>query len=494
MKTKFKLIILSIVALVATMVGCESLEVENPNTPDLGKTLGEPSEYIDLIDGAFLTLWRATELNDPHWGLSITAQVMTSSFGNWGGWDLGRIPREAIQNNLNYTYRDMLEWPWNQLNATIGTANSILSLIEEGAKIEILVDGQLVDRTNETIAKAKALQGIAAGHVSLIFDQGFMIDESTPAEALLEPQLNGHRDVTEFAKEKLYQAIQISESNDFSVNVFNGISMTSSEFAQLLRTYIARLEVYKARNATEVTSSVDWNEVLTLTNDAFDRDFAPIGDGGINWWNRIKIQGQDGGWARISQRLLNMMDDRFVYPWPNGVATIGFNPVGDENDEPKDRRIATDFAYAGQAPFPAARGYYFYSEFRYQRFEPYRTSGFSSEMMHIPTSEVDLLRAEALVRTGGSKAAAADLINRTRVNRGGLEAITAGQSDADFYYAITYERLVELGWTAAGVGFYSRRIATSPELLPEPGTIEHFPVPARELNILGLPLYTTGGI
>ena len=113
--------------------------------------------------------------------------------------------------------------------------------------------------------------------------------------------------------------------------------------------------------------------------------------------------------------------------------------------------------------------------------------------MPTPVAEKDLLRAEALVRTGGSRDEAAELINRTRVARGGLTPLTGGDSDEDLLYAIYYERLVELGWGGGGTGYFVRRMTTVPELLPEPGMIEHLPVPARELNILGLDVYTFGG-
>lgn len=458
--------------------GCETLDVDNPNAPSAEMALENPNEYLDIIEGNFLTLWQATELDDPHWGLSVTAQVMTSSHGNWAAWDLGRIPREPVQNNLNYAYRTLYEDPFSRLNSSLASVNDPMRIISEGTRV--IIEGQ--DRTEEALAKGKAIQGWAMAYMGLFFDQGYAVDEnSDPATIELKP----YSEVIDFAKVKLSEAIALSENNSFTVTGFNGLSISSADFAKLLRTILAKAEAYKSRNAEQTTSVVDWNEVLTLTEDGIDQDFAPVGDGNF-WWSRVKIQGQDPVWARVSQRILKMMDDRFVYPWPNNVTIM--DPI----EDPADNRINTDFTYSGSPAFQVARGYYFFSSYTYSRYQEYRAT-LQEPMMHTPVAEKDLLRAEALVRTGGSRDEAAELINRTRVARGGLTPLTGGDSDEDLLYGIYYERLVELGWGGGGTGYFVRRMTTVPELLPEPGMIEHLPVPARELNILGLDVYTFGG-
>jgi hypothetical protein len=106
-----------------------------------------------------------------------------------------------------------------------------------------------------------------------------------------------------------------------------------------------------------------------------------------------------------------------------------------------------------------------------------------------------LMRAEALVRTNGSKAQAATLINKTRVTRGGLAPLTGAESNDVLLAAIIYEQLVELGWTNLhSNGYFFRRATTLPSMQLQPGTIPHLPVPAQELNVLGLPEYSFGGV
>jgi SusD family. len=124
-------------------------------------------------------------------------------------------------------------------------------------------------------------------------------------------------------------------------------------------------------------------------------------------------------------------------------------------------------------------------------------------------AENDLLIAEALVRTGGDKARAATLINKTRVGRGGLDPLTGASSNNDLLAAIFYERDIELMNTGAGQAWFDRR-RIDPSLtyngLPigntwafrggsglQKGTPRHLPVPAKELETLGIPVYTYGG-
>ena len=468
-------------ALVVGFTGCEDLEVENLNNPDRSKILENPAEYIQIIEGQYATWWNGTEKSDPHWGLQVAGEQMTSSWGNWAAQDLGTIPRIQLENTLTYARRAVMTTPWYNLNAALAGTNDVMRFITV-ENIPVIVDG--VDRTQEAIALGKGLQGLALGSLGLLFDQAFAVDETSDIEAGIT--MVPYDQVISLARQKLNEAIQIASTNSFNVRIFNNIGWTSAQFAQYLRTQSAKLEALSSRNASETTSSTNWAEILQLTNAGIQAPVNVLGDGGIVWWNRIKIQGQDAGWAFVSSRVINMMDNRMPYPWPDGVNSL---PVP---SDPRDRRMTTDFRTSAP-PFQAARGYYFFSMYYYQRFQSYRAN-LNTEMVHMLVADNDLLRAEALVRTNGSKAQAAELINKTRVTRGGLAPLTGAESNDVLLAAILYEELVELGWTNLhSNGFFYRRATTvgSQQLLP--GTIPHMPVPAQELNVLGLPEYSFGG-
>lgn len=111
-------------------------------------------------------------------------------------------------------------------------------------------------------------------------------------------------------------------------------------------------------------------------------------------------------------------------------------------------------------------------------------------MIDIKVTEMDLTIAEGLLRTGGSKQTVADLINKTRVTRGKLPPISASESTDELTKWLRYEKLIETMSTGGGLQWFDRR--GWGELVP--GTLLHFPIPARELQLLGLSVYTFGGV
>ena len=98
---------------------------------------------------------------------------------------------------------------------------------------------------------------------------------------------------------------------------------------------------------------------------------------------------------------------------------------------------------------------------------------------------------------------------KTRVGRGGLTPLTGASSTNDLLAAIFYERDIELMNSGAGQAWFDRRridASLTYNGLPigntwgfrggsglQKGTPRHLPVPAKELEVLGVPVYTFGG-
>lgn len=487
-----KLFLFATVLSMGILASCEDLEVENFNSPNQSAVLGTPNDFPALIDGQFGTLWQGLQLSQPNFPISVMAQGPSMSWGNWGSRDLGTIPRAAMQNTLNYSNRGLFTAGWNGLYAALSTTTTALRIVaEENATI---VNSNGVDVTAQTVANGKFIQGMALGYLSLLYDQAYIIDENTDLSTL---DFSPYGDVNDAAITKLNEAAAaFAADGSMTMTGWFGLTFTGTQAANLIRGFIAKFEAAQARNTTEA-SAVDWNVVLT--NSANGIDLAPVGDGGNTWWHRLLIQGQDAGWARVSQKVIKMMNPNksntdVPYPWPDGVNSLP------KITSPDDARVDLDFTYTGSNDFSAARGYYFYSNYDYSRYEAYR-AGFTEPMMFLSADEVDLLRAEALIRTGGNKITAAGLINNTRVGRGGLTPLTGLESDADLLNAILYERIVEFTWHGScNIWFYRRMMtpsgntdATNVYFL-EPATARHLPVPAAELTIFGKPLYTFGGV
>lgn len=480
-----------------TITSCEDLEVENLNEKNSADIFSDPTAFPSVVDGAFLVWWQAIQLSTPNMPMSVYAQTLSSSWGNWGMRDLGTIPRSPIQNTLTYNNRAFMSTPWNRLNQSLAQVNTLLRVMNDGFGGTI-DDGNGNDLTNQVLANAKLAQGLTLGTMGLMFDQAFVSDETVAELDLLTLELQPYTAVIAAAVTKLEEAAAIFDGDNSTTHTgINGLGYNNVEAARFARSYAAKLLAYSSRNAAETVAN-DWTRILALTSNTVSNDISPAGDG-VFWWTRILIQGQIPLWTRVSQRVINMMEGgtgsgtttdvnnaTAPYPWPDGTNSLP------EIAAPRDARIASDFGYNSGVQFAADRGYYFWSSYNYKRYDSYLVANLGP-MPHLTVEEIGMIRAEALIRTGGSKTEAASLINATRVTRGQLPALTGGESDADMLNEVSYERLVEFAWAGALNGWYFRRITTNPAHQLQPGTAQQLPIPAQELEILGLDVYTFGG-
>lgn len=494
----FKRVGLLITGMAVVLSSCEDLEVENLNELDASAVYADPNSFQGVVDGGFLTWWQSIQLNTPNMPISVAAQTLSSSWGNWGMQDLGTIPRAPIQNTVTYNNRGFMTTPWYDLNSALAQSNTILRVIQDEFDGTI-VDEDDVDITNQVTANAKMLQGLTLGWLGLIFDQAFVVDESFTTEELVQLSLSPYDDVIEAGVSKLVEAASIFEGDpSTSHSAINGLNYDNQEAAEFCRAYAAKLLAYKARNAAE-TSSNDWNRILTLANGGTTEDISPAGDGSF-WWTRILIQGQFPLWTRVSQRVINMMEGgtggpntadpdhpTAPYPWPDGESTLP------EIENPRDARINKYYQYNTGVQFQSSRGYYFFSSYNFYKYPGYLTA-YLGPMPHLTVDEQNLIKAEAIVRTGGNKLTAAQYINNTRVDNGELAPLTGLESDDELLEAIYYERLVEFPWDGALNGWFYRRMTTVDQYKLQPGTPEQLPVPAQELEILGVNVYTFGGV
>ncbi|MFQ5675669.1 MAG: hypothetical protein ACE5G1_07220, partial [bacterium] len=154
----------------------------------------------------------------------------------------------------------------------------------------------------------------------------------------------------------------------------------------------------------------------------------------------------------------------------------------------------------GATTYPG--GKYQRSRYGHDVFFDYRfvTSAGSQSILY-RTQESDFLIAEGLLHTNGDPAAVSAILDKTHVTNGGY-ASTVGipvgtiNDDPDpkpanrtLWSVLKYEKIIEILGTSSGLEFFEKRgwgDLTSKTLL-------HFPVPAKDLETLQLPIYTHGG-
>ena len=496
-------------ALALLLGACQELTVTNPNEPDRDRATRQPAATESFVSSSFRTWWRRAGHDDyPSWAFSTMAQEITSGFADFGQLELSAEPRSSWNNSPVNARNQVSEGPWYDLYAAISAATDGAAAIENG----LVITDQ--ERTDRTLAFAKFMQGISHGYLGLYFDSAFVVDESLQLDTITEPQLRRYPEVIAASIAMLDSAIAIATGASFSFPQDNWMftDMSAAEFVRLANSFVARLMVYSARTRTE-RAAVDWTEVIRRIDNGITEDFAPIAQPDILWhdWQRlvarVRNAARPSDFGRPSYWLIGPADST------NGFVNWVATPVADRvafQMRTKDRRIqgttgpASPGSYVGfnqNNIFTASRGTYRFSWYFFRRYG----TGDSWQSGPVPAmlvSEMNLLKAEGLLRAGDAQGAA-NLINITRVANGQLPPVTVdGPPDApgcvprklsgacgSLWDALRYEKRMEGLGVSGVIAFFDAR---GWQTLPE-NTILHLPVPGAELAVLQRPLYTYGG-
>ena len=343
----------------------------------------------------------------------------------------------------------------------------------------------IVDQPERAQAVAYFVQGACLGSIGMAYDQGFVVTDNTDltGEILFVP----YDVMIDSAVAIMDKAIKICEDNTFSIPqawLPMAAEYTDVEFGALANTMAAKLLTYKSRNSTQNAAN-DWASIRDYALKGITFDYSPIMDD-ISWWDYFKVYPCYGGWGRIDMRVINMMDPS-MDPW--------FPASGDIADLPNsgiatsvDDRLVSDFEYMATQDFAAERGIYHFTTYRYKRYDYYLAT-WAEPVPVIRKTENDMLLAEAYVRTGNLSAAALILndASNSRKDRGNLADVAA--NEAALLDAIYYEKTIEGILTGECVDFYDMRRRD----MLQAGTFLHLPVPAQQLQVMGMPFYTFGG-
>ncbi|MBX9928964.1 MAG: hypothetical protein K2X99_08625 [Gemmatimonadaceae bacterium] len=503
---------LGLVAALA-VTGCKSLDIQNPNAPDAKRALSDPAAIEAVGAGALRTWFNTYELMWTGGTLSPMAQTFTASWNNFNMNFYSSIDADgtrnsrAWQNDPAQAGRTNIERGWEGYYSAISSATDALRAVRVN---KVVVNTAADTKRLETIS-VLAL-GMALGEVALNYDKGYIVDETVDLGAL---QYSNRKQLRDAAVAKLTEAAALATANSFTTPTgwTNGFSYTNTQIAQLANTYAAKVLAYYPRSAAE-NAQVNWAQVLTFASrgisstTSFDLVFQ--GDGCVAWCHEILTWFDAMDTGRVHTRVASMLDpvtQRTPWPDPTGNGKpnsadkrLGDGSFGDASivtgfgTYPKTANAGTDFAWSSQANFRPSRGQYHQSNIGHIRYDltgKQDLNGIYSGFGPAPAilaAENNLLWAEALIRTGGSLDLAAQLINRTRVTRGGLPAATAADGAAGLTARLSYEQEIEL-LGLGSVPYYNRRRVDG--LVT--GTPREMPVPAKELGVKGEAFYTWGG-
>ena len=464
-------------ALVVTSA-CGNLDVTNPNAPDVKRALATPEDVRSLANSSLNRWYLTSTAVEPALMFGVTADVLTANFGNFGMRFNNLEPRIPYNNTTTGSDFATAESPWYGEYAALGAANDALRAIKGGVALPTAA------ATNRAIGAASLTQALALTDIALEFDKAFILDEAT--DPAVKQQLSDYKAVTAAALTKWDALITFltGKTLDWSEegNILPGVTLTATTMKQIANTMAARLTVYSARTKAE-GDATNWAKVLTYARGGITTDFAVTGDYNT-WWADFLTYADYGPWISTDMRIIKKMDPtqpaKYTGTLPPKATSL-------------DARLTTDWTYRGGVVGQAARGVYMQSPWYHTRYDYYSWASDNPQVGPAPyvlAAENDLLIAEALVRTGGSKTEAASLINKTRVGRGHLAPISASATNQEFLDAILYERDIELMNTGPGLPLYDHRRFDDLQA----GTLRHLPVPAKELEVLQLPLYSFGGV
>ena len=457
---------------------CADMDVENLNSPDTKRVFENADDLAEVAGSAYRTIINASlTYFSPALGLATMADQLTSSWGGPGIFDLSREPRVQFNNSISYSYNYIHKNYWQSVNYALSQVNDVLIQIGEGAII--------VDATTTEMVRAWCyfIQGVAHGHIAMIMQKGFIVDETTNLETL---EWKTYIEIGDSALSYLDKCIVACAMNDFILpdSWIRGHIQTSEELAQLANFYAAKFLLSNPRNAAE-NDAVDWNSVKRYAQNGLNEDFLYYFDGYGIWSHRLMQFSHKEGWFRVDNRIINLMDPDYPSRW-----NIDGTPPFPQQATSDDARPESDFRWDSQIPFTPMRGYYHFSYYGYYRYPTgIACQSFCLDIAMYPKAENDLMLAEALLRTGDKSGAIAIINAGTRVTRGGLSPLDAGALDEEVLEAIYYERTIELFSHSMGTEFFDMRRRN----YLQPGTILHFPIPAIELENLGEAYYTLGG-
>jgi hypothetical protein len=527
------------------MTACHG-DVVNPNDPDRARATVNPSDVEAFIGGLYYPSFHnamntSLAINTFAHGSSVFTATLAGSQDQQQYEEI--MEPRRIHNNAAHISQSVGPHGPRNFWAAIGRVQSIaydgLQILDEGMQI---MEGN-TDVTPRARAFAKFMQGWAWGYAALIFDRIHVVPETVPMPQ--DPQgvldlsvssLTAYPEAIEAAVAALQEAVQIAQANP-SVVSYPAISsselwfgsttpISNQQFIGMANSLSARLLILAARTPQE-RAQVDWNRILQLTANGVTQDFRTQLNSTRTNTLLLRIQrntttGTDN--ARLNYRAIGPADQSGAYQaWINA-------PV-EERDRfdivTPDRRITgptptSNGAYvayrADNNGFLQHRGTSLFSGYQWIRhmvrnnLTGNNTGNNTGFLPLITVDENNLMRAEALLRTG-DKAGAAALINvtRTRTQRigttdyPGLPPVTAdgvptvdGQcvprtdqgTCGDLLAALRYERLIEL----AGTDMIIPRADSRGFGILSEGSLYQWPVPGNVLELYHLEEYTYGGI
>ncbi len=502
--------------------GCQSLDVVNQNAPAI---TGVFSDAVN-IEAALIGGWRdyygttrgaRTNAQSPVIQLSMLGNELTATAGLF--LQLGQEPRIAIDNTNAGGWGNRK--PWYDMYQVVATGRDVFQSIEANNLKIGNVTTEFPNGVDTPRAKifAKFLIGIGNVYLGLLFDQAFPSDQNTNPATYDYQNLRPYTELLEAGRATLRETIADAKAApDFALpeTWINGNPITRDELVRVMYTYLVRSYVYEARFPAE-RAATNWQRVLTLLDSAIVRDqFVQAQEDIDDTHSAYQEYAYFQSSARSSNRLIGPADTSGAYqawlalPLDQRDAFLLYTPdqrfsnaIASATQTQNVLPPGTRFRRLPRQTMSLAQGTYLRSNYQSFRYQTPPTNLFheTGQIPWLLQDEIKYIRAEALFRLN-RRAEMLPLINATRVAAGLAPVTVDGPpnnascvprkddgSCGDLFDAFMYEKRIDLFPYDPAVTYFDQR--GWGKLVS--GTPVHLPVHGRELDALGLPIYTIGG-
>lgn len=489
------------------MAGCVDLEVANPNAPDASRALATPGDVESLIAGAYNRWLYVFRYGGPTMAMSNASGEHVAPWANAGMEYYARIPRVPTNNIAGGNDVGNLTYAWYQSYRAIAAVRDGLKQIADGA-VDLGADGN-----QRAQAYGRYMQGLAHGTIALLYDSGFVYDETMDPTAVV---LQGYQDVMTAALGYLDDAIAAATFDENIPSNWMSQEVSSATLARLAHSYKARFMAAVARTPTE-RAAVNWGAVTTEANAGVTEDW----DNVSQCWPHVFCDEAIAyrlfpGWQMQNNWVAGMADQSGAYQaWINTptVDKLAFLIQTPDTRWPQGADEVTQLDNPGEYYSTNTGGSRIWSRpdrgtwrwsYYYQTYDPFFSAAIEDvgDLPQVKVEEMQALVAEANYRAG-NMAAVATFVNQTRTQHGLAATDASGTntdcvpklpngSCGDLWEMFKWEKRLEtqfagplrIGWYFDGRGWGD---------LME-GTILQFPVPYGEMQLLDQQPYNYGGV
>lgn len=521
--------------------GCADLLVDNENAPDRRRALATAGDVEGLVAGAYRAWYTANHhVAGPTHIFSTASFQHSSTAANFGMLQYSRIPREVIQNSVTHADFGNIAFSWQQNYRALAAVAEGLRAVETDASISSGLGAQRAARLR---VYGKFIQGLSHGDIALIYDRGYIVDETVAViDESGAPILLGepvpYQQVMQRALAYFDQAIAAANAAPAGVTIPSDwvgtpADITMPQLVQIINSFKARYRANVARTPQE-RAAVNWNAVLAETGAGLKSNYEQAASVVFNSWLGFSIgyvYAWASTWQQVTYFMYGMADQSGNYQRWLSIPLADRGPTFADNSPvliitpdlrfPRGNTLVEQannwgryigVRRAGAPPnatvsnasqFTSAdRGTWRWSQYHNTQWNS--TGGCQiGTCPEIDYDEMRLLAAEAHFRLG-NLSAAADSINVTRVFNGLNPTNAAGVNTScvpklpngqcgNLFEMLKWESRLELwqrgpyaaSWYFNGRGWGDLYI----------GTPLQFPIPADQLQVLGLGApYTFGGI